>query len=398
MTRGCAFTHHGASSQADGGCGGHGSSAEGGGDGGWDCDLCTLHNSSKMPACDACGTPRKDSDRPYDALCGGGADANGGQDSGGGGGGGNGGARSRSTVSDGKKPAGRGEARQGLSATAAGKDPCRASHCSTSTAATAATAGGGGSSSSVGRPALSTWTCRECPFSFPNAVERSTCETCGARRPREVVGAGIASISGGTGAIQRQGLPPPPSWECGRCTMVNPKNFLDCGACRAPQAFGLGAGAAGGSFAGPDAIGCQDGAWLSGGFGVSGSGGGGGGSGVGVGVGGGVGFGGVGGKGAVGESSGKGRVCGMCTLRNPADAFVCAACGIPLAESEAAAEAASAEVAAVASTAAAAAMPTNADGSGRLSRRRRDREDNDDDDHGARRNVKANAAELIDLS
>lgn len=42
------------------------------------------------------------------------------------------------------------------------------------------------------------------------------------------------------------------------------------------------------------------------------------------------------GRGAGNDSGTPPRVCSMCTLRNPAEAVACAACGIPLAESAAA--------------------------------------------------------------
>ena len=117
------------------------------------------------------------------------------------------------------------------------------------------------------------------------------------------------------------------------------------------------------------------------------------GSGDGSGGGSGVDSGGIGvdeGHGAVGDSSSRGRVCGVCTLRNHADAFACAACGIPLAESEAATGEAAAVVAWAAATS------TNGDGAGRLAGRRPDREDNDDGE--PRRSVNSNEPDLIDLS
>lgn len=318
VSRGCAATQDGASCQVDGGCASHGSDSGWEDADGWDCGLCTLHNSSTMNACEACGTPRFTSaDVPKKMP-----DATQGKSS-------------RS-----KRPGG---------GSCAGDDT-----------------GGGGKSvrgRSTGLPTRSTWICRKCPFAFPNATERRTCESCGAHRSEK------PSASGRQ--IQNVRLESSP-WVCGACTFVNPGNFLSCGACqtqRAPETASTGeshgiqgeavaSGAYADAFTGRESWNPTASAAAASRSRIDGS------------------------------SSMDTKVCSVCTLRNSWEAFACVACGIPLAESATAMSAASTGATSVSS--------------GGMRRGDRQRRPNDGGDRGGRGEVddvgSNSSPEIIDLT
>lgn len=271
--------------------------------------MCTLHNSSSMAACDACGTPR-----PAAATS-------------------NTRGRGRASAVDVENPV-ESETPKTTGAKATARPglyrPAHARQHRNSRVG-----------DSVGRPALATWTCRKCPFAFPNAAERATCESCGALRE------GVTGGGCGRGVTT---APKPKPWACGVCTVLNPGALLACGTCEATRGAASSQGACaaqrGECWQQGDVI-DRNAGWM----GDSGFSGGAVGSGSAAVA-----------AAAAGRTEGQGtrdfdldastpcpnddhrsgsgaalRVCGVCTLRNPAQAAVCAACGIPLAESEAAA-------------------------------------------------------------
>ena len=301
VSRGCAATQDGTSSQVDGGCSSHGGDPDrhedGAGGSEWDCGLCTLHNGSAMGACDACGTPRPASAAGASTAAA--ASLARARERGGGSG------DVRNVYSGEERAEEVGLAK--ASAMARGRTK-RSDRSGAGSAPTAATVG----RRRNGLPIQSTWTCRECPFAFPNAAERRTCESCGAPR-------GKGSCADGRGL---QGARPELSpWACGLCTFVNPGVFLSCRICQALRdAEGAAErnsrerqdGAAGSLVDAP--VGGETWNHPPGGADAAH----------------------VFPENVGGSSSTVGEVCSMCTLRNTAEASTCAACGIPLAESAAA--------------------------------------------------------------
>lgn len=272
VSRGCAATQDGSSCQVDGGCTSHGGDPGSKDAENWDCSLCTLHNSSTMNACDACGTPRSTSaDIPK------------------------------------KMP----EATQGKMSRS--KRPGGGSCADNDTGGDRKSVRG----RSTGMPTRSTWICRKCPFAFPNATERRTCESCGAHRSEE------PSASGRQTQNVRLDASP---WGCDACTFVNPGAFLSCGACqtqRAPEVASAGAscGIQGEVVASATYAGALTGREISNPTASAAA---------------------AAASSTIdGSSSMDAKVCSMCTLRNSWEAFACVACGIPLAESAAAMGAAS---------------------------------------------------------
>lgn len=340
VSRGCAATQDGTSSQAHGGCGAnhHGDAAALRGEPGtrdeWDCELCTLRNSAALAACDACGTPRPPHAPGVFST-------------------------DNSLPRNGKGKAGSSAPTPYPSSRAPQVSASRGGFGSGVGGGSAGGGGVGGGERLQGRPAASTWTCRACPFAFPNSAERGTCESCGARRERLVAEVSVASkkpfsslpspLHTGREEAELLSSPPLPPWACGVCTVLNPGAFLACGTCEALRAFPPAGGLPErGNFAigGGGGVADHRRGWLGGDVlaGASGSGGGGGGIGGGGGASGGsvswdpVASFGSNPRGGGGRASGEGRrVCAVCTLENPAEAFACEACGIPLVESEAAA-------------------------------------------------------------
>lgn len=317
VSRGCAATQDGSSCQVDGGCTSHGSDPGWKDADGWDCSLCTLHNGFTMNACDACGTPRFTSTGVPKKM----PEATQGK-------------RSRS-----KRPGG---------------DSCADNET------------GGDRKLIRGRsigflPTRSTWICCKCPFAFPNATERRTCESCGAHRSEE------SSTSGRQAQNARLETSP---WTCGACTSVNPGAFLLCGACqtqRAPEAVSTGESygiqreaVASTAYAdafierrnlNPTAIAAAASSSST-----------------------------IGGSSLMDTN-----VCSMCTLRNSWKAFACVACGIPLAESASAMGAASTRDTSVSS--------------GGVRGRDRRRRPNDRGDRKGRGDVGSNSPpEIVDLT
>ncbi|CAM9719141.1 unnamed protein product, partial [Ectocarpus sp. 13 AM-2016] len=374
------------------GCGGHhdrtaGEKADDNADDGdhWECGLCTLFNSLTVSACDACGKERS-------ATASGNSIRDRGAGSSTGGRGGGSSVAGVSTTGREKRPApttGPAAAAAAAAAAAMAAGVGRLQKKSTAGArmasdgrsvgaprgggggvGTTGGGGGGGGLPSAGR----TWTCRSCPFLFPNASERRTCESCGAARllPADAGsgsggggrggggGDGAATAVGGTtGGHTGWGANLLPSWTCEACTVVNPGMFLGCSVCGAERpAEEAAAGGGGGGGDDDDNLATLSSEWTAevgrgGGGGVTA---GGGWMGVQGSSGGTDCSGGVGGA-AVGETVGVGgrtrndpgmercwlaqpageaQVCRLCTLRNPPEASDCEACGIPLGESEAA--------------------------------------------------------------
>lgn len=193
------------------------------------------------------------------------------------------------------------------------------------------------SSAAIGGLVLGTWTCRECPFAFPNPAERDTCESCGARkgaaggvhdnRRRQAVTRVNATSSAGSKGRTVEGAAVP--WACSACTVLNTETFLVCGTCETPRQRLVGSGS-GSSFPTPVAAQADGGSgtvmatanqndrWNrndDSGFVFAGT------------------------PSEGSSSSNAGHTCAVCTLRNTAQEVVCSACGIPLLESAAAAAA-----------------------------------------------------------
>ncbi|CAM9956643.1 unnamed protein product [Ectocarpus sp. 8 AP-2014] len=356
------------------GCGGHhgctaGEKADDNADDGnhWACGLCTLFNSLTVNACDACGKERS-ATPPGNSIRDRGAGSSTGER------GGDSSVAGGTTTGREKRPAPTGPA----AAAAAAAGPGRLQKKSTAGARTTsdgrsvgAPRGGGGDAGTAGGGGLPsagrTWTCRSCPFSFPNASERRTCESCGAARllPADAGSGGggggdgaATAIRGTTGGHTSWDAELLPSWTCEACTVVNPGMFLGCSVCGAERPAEEAAAAGGGGGGDDDNLATLSSEWTAevgrgrGGGGVTAGGwmaaqGSSGGTDCSVGVGGAalgetVGIGGRTQDGPGMESwgsaqpAGEARVCRLCTLRNPPEASDCAACGIPLAESEAA--------------------------------------------------------------
>lgn len=293
----------------------------------WECPACTLINAPASPCCDACGGPRPAA-TPASAT---GVSGGGGGSSGCCGAGAEG-ATGRVSGRD-KRPApATGAAAAARASRAAGVRKTAGARAVSGRALGASGDGGGGAN--AGLSGLRTWTCHECPFKFPNAEERRTCETCGALR--DAAGKAAGNSGGGStstsrnsaGAVADRGWEQElPSWTCGRCTVVNSGMFLLCGMCEAERPVEGGRGqepATGGGTGGRVAAA----GWTTAQGGGSGD------------------FSSARGVGApvAGTPAPKGaaaaKVCRFCTLRNTSEAFECVACGIPFAEGEAAAAAA----------------------------------------------------------
>ncbi|CAN0056295.1 unnamed protein product, partial [Ectocarpus sp. 12 AP-2014] len=386
------------------GCGGHhgctvGEKADDGDH--WECGLCTLFNSLTVNACDACGKERS-ATPPGNSIRDRGAGS-----STAGRGGGSSVAGGTTTGREKRSAPTTGPAAAAAAAMAAGVGRLQKKSTAGARMASdghsvgaprgggggAGTTGGGGAGGGGGLPSAGrTWTCRSCPFSFPNASERRTCESCGAARllPADAGsgggggggGDGAATAVGGmTGGHTGWGAELLPSWTCEACTVVNPGMFLGCSVCGAERPAEEAAAAGGGGGGHDDNLATLSSEWTA----EVGRGGGGGvtaggwmaaqGSSGGTDCSGGVGGAAVGETVGIGgrtrndpgmescwsaQPAGEARVCRLCTLRNPPEASDCEACGIPLAESEAA-------VAATASggeTAAGAQGPTGVGGVG----------------------------------
>ncbi|CAM9143405.1 unnamed protein product, partial [Scytosiphon promiscuus] len=342
VSQGCGGHRHGS---AAGQTGGHAGSATADLDG-WACSLCTLINAFTIRTCDACGTERPPSAAGFSTSGGG-----------------------RSCVGGGgSRPVGGGSS----SGTAMGCEKRQASAVRGASGVagpfkTASTQSGKGdqslraTGSGGGAPSEATWTCRKCPFNFPNGAERRTCESCGAARGTTKPASGGGTEGGMTGASSagaalggvaaaartrsdRGGRTDSSPWACPLCTFLNSGRNSLCGVCQAERPLAAWQEAAAtATNAGPagewTAVAGDEWTTTRGGFGGSSAE---------------LSSGGVrerstrGGMGPTtmmtSDASSGGRpqddafrVCRVCTLRNPSGGSACAACGIPFAESDAAA-------------------------------------------------------------